>query len=109
MKQSERIAKYTDKYSPIDPELIEITEKIIQNNKSGKVHYFDFKEGIGMAEGQIKGILKSDEGVFLRVDEQLVRVDKIITILGRPGAAYDQYDRYANVCLTCEDLGQFGQ
>lgn len=105
---SRTISKYTDKYLPVDPDLIEIAQQYVKGERIGKVHYFDPKGGVGLAEGKLTGLIKSEDGLFLDVADEKVRFDKIITILGRPGAAYDEYDRFANVCFTCEDLGQFG-
>jgi hypothetical protein len=31
-----------------------------------------------------------------------VRLDRIITINGKPGPAFDEYDNYANACLSCQ-------
>jgi hypothetical protein len=33
--------------------------------------------------------------------EMRIRVDRIITVFGKPGAAFDEYDAYANACLSC--------
>ncbi|HEY1025902.1 MAG TPA: hypothetical protein VGE26_12100 [Sphingobacteriaceae bacterium] len=41
-------------------------------------------------------------GVFIHLDDNSrVRIDRIITLFGKPGAAYDEYDAYANGCLNC--------
>lgn len=101
--------KYNIPYSPIDPEIIEIIEDYIAKSKSGKVHFFDEKGEVNSSEGTVTGIVKNTYGDFLTVSgDRSVRIDRIITLMGRPGAAYDEYDRYANACLACEDLGQFG-
>ncbi len=98
---------YQEKYLPVDPDFAEIIAERKKQFPSGKVHFFTPKKEIGLAEGEIGVLEKTEEGLFLMVDKDPVRLDKIITFLGRPGPAYDEYDRYANVCLTCEDLGQF--
>ena len=100
--------QYQDNYLPVDPDFLEMVEKMTAGKKaSGKIHYFEASNQIGLAEGDLKGILKNEQGEFLIVKDQQVRMDKIITLLGKPGPAYETYDRYANACLTCEDLGQF--
>ncbi|HKG08696.1 MAG TPA: hypothetical protein VKB19_19660 [Pedobacter sp.] len=44
---------------------------------------------------------KSD-GVFILLEpESKIRIDRIITIFGKPGAAYDEYDGYASSCMSC--------
>ncbi len=100
---------YKDSYLPVDPDFVEIVDKAIAANKKGKVHYFDTTGNVNTCEGLLTALTKQDKGTFLEIDKtHRVRLDKIITLLGRPGPAYDTYDRYANACLACEDLGQFG-
>lgn len=100
---------YTEPYMPIDPDYTEIIEEYIAIQKRGKVNFFDeFGKVDNTSEGVALELKESRDGVSLIMTSgEKVRVDKIITLMGRPGPAYDQYDRYANVCLTCEDLGQF--
>lgn len=100
---------YNDKYLPIDPDFLEIIIESIKERKSGKTHYFDSGNKIELAEGKLDELIQLNSGRYLKIEGTLVRLDKIITLLGRPGPSYDAYDRYANVCLTCEDLGQFGK
>lgn len=102
-----QILNYREKYLPVDPDFNELIATRVSKFPSGKVHYFTPYKKVGLAEGEIGIIEKMADGQFLLVGDALVRLDRIITFLGRPGPAYDEYDRYANVCLTCEDLGQF--
>ena len=101
--------KYSDKYLPVDLDFEQKVHLNIDRTQKGKVHYFDYNGSIGLGEGRIESLEKSPAGCFIRMSEteEMIRLDKIITLFGRPGPAYDEYDRYANVCLTCEDLGQF--
>ncbi|MEO9474058.1 MAG: hypothetical protein ABJG41_00935 [Cyclobacteriaceae bacterium] len=101
--------KYSDKYLPVDPDFEQKVHLNVKGTQKGKVHYFDYNGSIGLGEGRIESLEKSADGGFIRMSEteDLIRIDKIITLFGHPGPAYDEYDRYANVCLTCEDLGQF--
>lgn len=98
---------YKETYLPVDPDFMEIVAEIIKTGRSGKVHFFNPQGELDDAEGFMKEISKKKEGEFLIIGSQNVRLDKIITILGRPGPSYETYDRYANACLTCEDLDQF--
>lgn len=89
---------------------METIEKCMAEKRRGKVHFFDQSGQLNTSEGMLISIDESHDGVFLSIaGDQPVRVDKIITLIGKPGPAYEAYDRYANACLTCEDLGQFGQ
>lgn len=99
---------YEDEYLPIDPDFLEVIEAAKKNNKSGKVHFFNPKGEVDDANGHILNIIRNEYGQFIQLsDASNLRLDKIITLFGRPGPAYAQYDSYANACLTCEDLGQF--
>lgn len=89
---------------------METVENWIAEKKQGKIHFFDQNGLLNTSEGTLLSIDKGNDGVFLSIEsDQPVRLDKIITLIGKPGPAYEAYDRYANACLTCEDLGQFGQ
>ncbi|MEP0366108.1 MAG: hypothetical protein ABJN36_17890 [Cyclobacteriaceae bacterium] len=101
--------KYSDKYLPVDPDFEQNVYLNVEEAQNGKVHYFDYNGSIGLGEGRIESLEKLPEGYFISMSEtdDLIRLDKIITLFGNPGPAYDEYDRYANACLTCEDLGQF--
>lgn len=100
---------YTDPFMPIDPDYTEIIEEYISLKKRGKINFFNEQGKVdSTSEGFALELLNRPDGVLLAMTEgEMIRVDKIITLMGRPGPAYDEYDRYANVCLTCEDLGQF--
>lgn len=99
--------KYVDSYLPVDLDFKDHLKKLISERRAGKVHYFDADSKVEDALGTIQATLGTESGEFLIVGDNHVRLDKIITVLGKPGPAYDAYARYANVCLTCEDLDQF--
>lgn len=67
------------------------------------VHYFDSNGEVNDARGELEKILKIEKkGEFLQFrNNKQVRLDRIITINGRPGPAYDEYDSYALQCLEC--------
>lgn len=99
---------YQDTYSPIDPDFYDILDPLIKEHKSGKVFYFNPQQQLDEVSGTISAIKKTPEGAFLEINNECqVRLDKVITVFGKPGPAYDTYDRFGNVCLSCEDLGQF--
>lgn len=104
---SSRKTQYNDKYLPVNPDFVEILEANILSNKSGKIHYFMQSMELGLASGNIEEIITDIDGKFLKAGNDLVRLDKVVTLFGIPGPAYETYDRFANACLTCEDLGQF--
>jgi hypothetical protein len=69
----------------------------------GKIFYFDENDVFESTEGKIAKVEEiSGKGVFLVLEpEKQIRIDRIITLFGKPGAAFDEYDAYANQCLSC--------
>ena len=89
-------------FNPIPYEYYEILTEAREQGKSGKIHYFDADEQVEEANGKIIDWKGSTDGEYLNLDSgQSVRLDRIITIYGRPGPSYDRYDAYANACLDC--------
>jgi len=89
-------------FSPIQPDYYNIFSEE-QKKESSKVFYFGTESDVEEAKGKITGLVKKDAFeeylVFKSGDE--VRIDRIITINGKPGPAYDEYDAYALACLNC--------
>lgn len=74
-----------------------------QENEFSKVFYFGTESDVEETKGKITGLLKTDAfEEYLAFDSgEKVRVDRIITVNGKPGPAYDEYDAYALACLNC--------
>jgi len=68
-----------------------------------KVYYFGSGTDLEEASGRITGVERNDiNEEYLRFDTgDRARIDRIVTINGKPGPAYDEYDRYALACLDC--------
>ena len=90
-------------YLPVEWVYREVIEEQIKKSAEGKIFYFCKDEGICEAHGKIIALEDvKDEGVFIKLDsERSIRIDRIITLFGKPGAAYDEYDAYANACMEC--------
>ncbi len=89
-------------YLPVAWEYREVIEEEIKKNSTGKIFYFCQDEGICEVRGRIIELKEENEGLFIVLDtESKVRIDRIITLYGKPGAAYDEYDAYANACMDC--------
>ncbi|MEQ9232102.1 MAG: hypothetical protein RIF46_15565 [Cyclobacteriaceae bacterium] len=96
----------TDPYHPVDPDFPEIVDGLI--GKSGTVNFFESGNDMNDFKGEIIGVVRTNEGEFLQLNaNRKVRLDKIITILGKVGPAYDRYNHFSNVCFSCFDEGQF--
>lgn len=90
-------------YLPVQWVYREVIDEQIAAKTRGKVFFFnengevDEREGVAVRVEEV-----GDEGLFLVLEpEARVRVDRIITLFGKPGAAFDEYDAYANQCLAC--------
>ena len=89
-------------YLPVQWVYREVIEEQIINGTAGKIFYFCKEEGVCAAEGKITRMEEDKEGVFICLESgQKVRIDRIVTLFGKPGAAYDEYDAYANACMEC--------
>lgn len=101
--------KYKDTFSPIDPDYYDLIDELVKSDKCGKIFFFSPTNELDEISGHLSGVVKKSDGEYLATDSAtMARLDKVITIFGKPGPAFDEYDRYANACLTCEDIGQFG-
>lgn len=90
-------------YLPVAWVYREVIDEAITNQTFGKIFYFCKAETICSEEGKV---IKMEEikgqGIFLQLDTgKSIRIDRIITLFGKPGAAYDEYNSYANACMEC--------
>jgi hypothetical protein len=89
-------------YLPVPFEFREIIEEQKKSGNDGLIHYFTGTKNIESARGTIKEIAKKESGEFLNLNSgDSIRLDKIITLYGRPGPSYEIYDAYANACFSC--------
>lgn len=90
-------------YTPVQYVYREIIEEEIGKKTQGKIFYFDNDNLVCSAEGVVLSMEEvNDQGIFITMDpRQRIRIDRIITLFGKPGAAYDEYEAYGNVCLDC--------
>ncbi len=85
-------------FSPVYPVYYEIFSAE-QKKEFSKVFYFGEGSDVEEAQGKITGLVKKKS--FEEYFGAEVRIDRIITVNGIPGPAYDEYDRYALACLDC--------
>ncbi|HZY80509.1 MAG TPA: hypothetical protein VFE50_13370 [Cyclobacteriaceae bacterium] len=91
-------------YTPVAYEYREIIEDLIAKKSSGKVFFWAGEMKVDEVIGTpIKMEEIDGKGVFVFFDNGAqVRIDRIITFFGKPGAGFDEYDSYANQCLSCQ-------
>lgn len=90
-------------FSPVQYVFREIIAEEIVKETEGKVFFFDDNDKVDSCEGRV---VKMEEfpqsGIFIcMIPDKQIRIDRIITLFGKPGAAFDEYDNYANQCLSC--------
>jgi len=90
-------------YSPVGYVYREIIEEEIVKCTKGKIFYFNSEKVVDSVEGRVIKLGEiNGKGLFITLDpEAQIRIDRIITLFGKPGAAYDEYDNFSNQCLSC--------
>lgn len=89
-------------FTPVHPVYYEVFSEE-QDKSFCKVYYFGIGTNVEEAKGKITKLVKKgsieEYLVFDTGDE--VRIDRIISLNGKPGPAYDEYDAYSLACLDC--------
>ena len=90
-------------YVPVAYDYREVIEEEINKQTSGKVFFFNADNVVDAVEGRVIKMEEiSGKGIFILLDSgATIRIDRIITLFGKPAAAYDEYDAYGNRCLSC--------
>lgn len=90
-------------YTPVAYDYREIIDEQIGKKTSGKIFFWTADQKVDEVAGRIvRQEEQPGKGIFLILDSGAsVRIDRIITLFGKPGAAYDEYDAFANACLAC--------
>lgn len=96
-------SKTDTSYLPVAWEYLEVVNEEIQKETQGKVFFFNSDGQVDEAKGRaVQVVEEKKEGVYVLLDTGAkVRVDRIITLFGKIGAAYDEYDAYGNACMDC--------
>ncbi len=90
-------------YLPIDPDFYELFEKEKEND-STKVVYFGEGTNLEEVNSKIDKIANKSGNAHFMIFQNgnEVRVDRIIVYNGKPGPAFDEYQAFANECLSCK-------
>lgn len=91
-----------NEFTPVYPRYYEIFAEA-QEKISSRVIYFEQGVEIQEEKGKITEIVKNEQNEeYLLFDSGArVRIDRIISINGIPGPAFEEYDRYGMACLDC--------
>lgn len=90
-------------YTPVAYVYREIIEEEIAKGTEGKIFFFDDDGKVNSFEGKISAMKElPGDGIYIFMQpENKLRIDRIITLYGKPGAAFDEYDSFGNQCLSC--------
>jgi len=90
-------------YTPVPYVCRELIKEQIESGTEGKVFFFNESQQVDEIEGKVISMEEIPQrGIFIRMHpENQIRIDRIITLFGKPGAAFDEYDSFANQCLSC--------
>ena len=93
----------TSSYVPVQYVYREIIEEEIGKGTTGKIFYFNGDNVVDSIEGMVIKLEEiGGEGLFITLEpDARLRIDRIITLFGKPGAAFDEYDAFSNQCLSC--------
>lgn len=89
-------------FNPVYPLYYEIFA-VEQEKAFSKVFYFGNETEINEANGKITGLITKEnkEEYLVFISGQEARIDRIISINGIPGPAYNEYDTFSLACLDC--------
>lgn len=89
-------------YNPVDPDFYGIIDNLKLKDQKLKVFFFEDDLELNSYEGRIDEVAKADQLEYLKLKNgEQVRLDRIITLNGRPGPLFDYYESFGNACLDC--------
>lgn len=92
----------TTTFNPVDPDFYGIVDNLKDKEQQLKVFFFEDDLELNSYSGKIDGIEKTNDSEYLKLQSgERVRLDRIITLNGRPGPLYDYYESFGNACLDC--------
>lgn len=91
-----------ESYTPVPYEFREVLDEVISRGVAGKVFFWNDNK-VDEEVGRIVNVEElAGEGLFAYFDSNArVRIDRIITLFGKPGPGFEAYDAFANQCLSC--------
>lgn len=89
-------------YLPVAWEYREAIQEAIEEKKTGKIFFFNENNELDEAAGPGLKMENDKHGDFLITQTGArIRIDRIVTLYGKVGAAYDEYNAFADACMDC--------
>ena len=93
----------TDKYIPVSCEFHDELTTLATRREPVKIFVFNEKGTLDAISGNIEDIYTRNGEEFLLVkNNKQVRLDKIITLNGKPGPDYDRLEKMDHDCHECK-------
>jgi hypothetical protein len=90
-------------FMPVDPDFYEVIDELKSKDIAIKLFFFTDNTELDSISGVIDSVIRKDKSEFLTLHNGgQVRLDRIITIHGKPGPLYDYYESFGNACLDCK-------
>lgn len=88
-------------YTPVQYVFREVIQEETDKQTEGKIFHFTSDSTVDSLSGKVTRMEEiPGMGIFIIMDTgRQIRIDRIITLFGKPG--FDEYDAYANACMNC--------
>lgn len=92
-----------ESFTPVSYDFRDVLDAELKNGITGKIFFWSPDSQVDEQIGRITEIAdRAADGIFVVLDNGgSVRIDRIITLFGKPGPGYEAYDSFANQCLSC--------
>ena len=90
-------------FTPVAYEFRELIAHHVGDGFEGRIFFFNRTGVFDSVDGRVVALEEiQGAGMFIRLEPfAIVRIDRVITLFGKPGPAYDEYDRLGNRCMEC--------
>ncbi|BDD01611.1 hypothetical protein [Persicobacter psychrovividus] len=89
------------KYLPVPCDFYDLLTDTASLRQPVKVNYFVDDEALMDAQGLIGDIENKEGAEYLVIGEVSIRLDHIVTINGKVGPAYGDYEAFSDACMSC--------
>ncbi len=91
-------------YTPVDFVYREAVEAAIAQQQYGRIFYFDDHDRLESADGIVVKLQEEQTGWWIELNTTArIKLHRVITLFGKPGPAYDEYDLYSIRCGECAE------
>lgn len=87
-------------YIPVSCDFYDEVALYATEKKTGKIHYFKSLEEkvLASSSGPVTDIVTEHKVEYLLTSQDKIRLDRIVSIFGKPGPAFETYQNFGNSC-----------